>query len=51
MLWHELGESLYCREASAILAGPADIPAPPATLEQDIRDALLASKIISYAQV
>jgi hypothetical protein len=27
------------------------MPPPPATLEQDIRDALLASKIISYAQV
>jgi 6-phosphogluconate dehydrogenase len=39
------------REASQILAGPADLPPPPATLEQDIRDALLASKIISYAQV
>lgn len=39
------------REASQILAGPADIPQAPATLEQDIRDALLASKIISYAQV
>ena len=39
------------REASQILAGPADIPPAPATLEQDIRDALLASKIISYAQV
>jgi len=38
------------REASQILAGPADIPPAPATLEQDIRDALLASKIISYAQ-
>jgi 6-phosphogluconate dehydrogenase len=33
------------------LAGPAEIPPPPHTLEQDIRDALLASKIISYAQV
>ena len=40
-----------CREASQILAGPADVPPAPATLEQDIRDALLASKIISYAQV
>ncbi len=39
------------REASQILAGPPDLPPPPATLEQDIRDALLASKIISYAQV
>ena len=33
------------------MAGPAEIPPPPHTLEQDIRDALLASKIISYAQV
>jgi 6-phosphogluconate dehydrogenase len=47
-------QELICcrnREASQVLAGPAEIPPPPHTLEQDIRDALLASKIISYAQV
>jgi 6-phosphogluconate dehydrogenase len=42
---------LLLREASQVLAGPAEIPPAPHTLEQDIRDALLASKIISYAQV